>query len=81
MTNWRPRNRLGGGLPTYHYLYSGNFSNITPLPWIGAMHTAELPLLSGQHSQYRGNSSELEWDTSIAMQGKHDLPPSERCVE
>lgn len=39
------------------------------------MHTAELPLLSGQHSQYRGNSSELEWETSIAMQGKHDLKP------
>lgn len=63
-------NRLGGGLPTYQYYYTGNFSNITPLHWIGAAHTVELPLITGQHSEFRGESTDFEWEVSAAMQGK-----------
>ncbi|KAH9886160.1 Alpha/Beta hydrolase protein [Xylariomycetidae sp. FL2044] len=62
------QNRAVGGLTTYRYHYSGNFSNISPLPWIGAIHSGELPLLFGTHWQYRGNSTEFEWEVSYAMQ-------------
>lgn len=33
--------------PTWQYLYAGNFSDISPRPWLGAYHTAELPLIFG----------------------------------
>ncbi|ETS75499.1 hypothetical protein PFICI_12443 [Pestalotiopsis fici W106-1] len=56
------------GYSTYRYYYTGNFSNISPLPWIGATHSAELPLLFGTHNLYRGNSTEFEWETSYGMQ-------------
>lgn len=56
------------GLDTYVYLYGGNFSNISPKPWMGAYHNAELPMLFGTHPNYRGPSSRLEWKTSHAMQ-------------
>lgn len=56
------------GLDTYVYLYAGNFSNISPKPWMGAYHNAELPMLFGTHPNYRGPSSRLEWATSHAMQ-------------
>ncbi|KAH7192829.1 Alpha/Beta hydrolase protein [Fusarium flagelliforme] len=56
------------GYPTYRYYYTGNFSNISPLPWIGATHSAELPLLFGTHYEYRGNSTEYEWQVAQGMQ-------------
>ncbi|KAH7233120.1 Alpha/Beta hydrolase protein [Fusarium tricinctum] len=56
------------GYPTYRYYYTGNFSNISPLPWIGATHSAELPLLFGTHYEYRGNSTEYEWQVAEGMQ-------------
>ncbi|KAL1890341.1 hypothetical protein Sste5346_008343 [Sporothrix stenoceras] len=55
-------------LPTYRYYYAGNFSNISPQPWIGASHSAELPLIFGTHWEYRGNSTEFEWQVSATLQ-------------
>ncbi|KAK5659085.1 hypothetical protein OQA88_1174 [Cercophora sp. LCS_1] len=60
--------RIAYGLTTYRYLYSGNFTNITPRYWLGGMHSSDIPLVFGTHHQYRGNSTELEWQTSFAMQ-------------
>ncbi|KAK8055171.1 Acetylcholinesterase [Apiospora rasikravindrae] len=60
--------RADAGLATYRYEYAGNFSNVSPLPWIGATHSAELPLLFGTHYEYRGNSTAFEWDMSYGMQ-------------
>lgn len=54
--------------PVYRYLYSGNFTNISPRPWMGAWHGSDLPLVFGTHSLYRGDSTELEYATSKAMQ-------------
>ncbi|KAI9155638.1 Cholinesterase [Paramyrothecium foliicola] len=54
--------------PVYRYLYSGNFTNISPRGWMGAWHGADLPLVFGTHPLYRGNSTELEYSTSHAMQ-------------
>lgn len=60
--------RLAAGVPTYRYEYFGNFSNISPKPWMGAYHSAELPMLFGTHPLYRSASSPLEYATSQALQ-------------
>jgi hypothetical protein len=31
---------------------------------------ADIPLIFGTHYQVRGNSTEFEWQTSFAMEGK-----------
>lgn len=33
--------RVEYGLETYRYLSAGNFSNITPRYWLGAMHSCK----------------------------------------
>jgi len=60
--------RVAHNFTTYRYLFSGNFSNITPRYWLGAMHSSELPVVFGTHDIVRGQSTELEWQTSYAMQ-------------
>ncbi|KAK8022259.1 carboxylesterase, partial [Apiospora rasikravindrae] len=60
--------RLTAGLPVYRYLYSGNFTNISPEPYLGAYHESELPLIMGTDALFRGNSSEFEDQTSALMQ-------------
>ncbi|KAL4736110.1 Alpha/Beta hydrolase protein [Aspergillus similis] len=59
--------RNAAGLATYRYQYSGNFSNLSPLPWLGAYHSGDLPLWFGTHDDF-GGSEELEWRTSYLMQ-------------
>ncbi|KAK3390653.1 Alpha/Beta hydrolase protein [Podospora didyma] len=61
-------NRLDAGVPVWRYEYEGNFSNISPLPFMGAYHSSELPLIFGTDQDYRGNSTELELATSRALQ-------------
>ncbi|RWA04279.1 hypothetical protein EKO27_g10822 [Xylaria grammica] len=60
--------RVQYGYTTYRYEYGGNFSNISPKPWIGASHSSELPLIFGTHYEYRANSTDFEWAVSNAMQ-------------
>lgn len=60
--------RITSNLPTYRYQYAGNFSNISPIPWIGASHSSELPLVFGTHDEYRGASTEFEYSVSEAME-------------
>ncbi|KAK7984374.1 hypothetical protein PG989_011776 [Apiospora arundinis] len=62
------KDRLKYGHTSYRYLFAGNFSNITPRYWLGAMHSSDLPVIFGTHYQFRGNSTELEWETSYAME-------------
>ncbi|KAJ5100308.1 hypothetical protein N7456_006360 [Penicillium angulare] len=62
------KNRNMAGITTYRYQYAGNFSNISPLPWFGAYHSSELPMVFGTHYEYRGPSTQFEWDVSYAMQ-------------
>ncbi|KAI6818296.1 chlorogenic acid esterase precursor [Hortaea werneckii] len=61
-------NREAAGLTTYRYIYSGNFSNVSPLPWMGAYHSSELPIIFGTHYEYRGNSTPFEWEVAHTMQ-------------
>ncbi|KAF5234653.1 hypothetical protein FANTH_12005 [Fusarium anthophilum] len=61
------RMRSGAGARTFQYLYAGNFTNISPLPWLGAYHTAELPLIFGTH-EIKGPSTKFERKVSERMQ-------------
>ncbi|KAH8195811.1 hypothetical protein TruAng_010024 [Truncatella angustata] len=61
-------NRIAAGAPVFRYEFSGNFSNVSPRPWMGAWHNSELPLLFGTHSDYRGPSTTLENETSVVLQ-------------
>ena len=56
------------GRSTYRYVYSGNFTNIAPRWWMGAYHSSELPMLFGTYNNFRGNGTELEAATCVAMQ-------------
>ncbi|KAH6623303.1 Alpha/Beta hydrolase protein [Chaetomium tenue] len=58
----------GGGMPVYRFVYAGNFTNVSPKPWMGAYHGAEMPLVFGTHGLFRGESGELERETSRVMQ-------------
>jgi len=62
------RTRLDAGIPVFRYIYSGNFSNVSPRPWMGAYHGSELPMLFGTYGLYRGASTDLEGQTSSNMQ-------------
>ncbi|KAJ2987441.1 hypothetical protein NUW58_g4502 [Xylaria curta] len=42
--------RAENHLTTYRYQYVGNFSNITPYPWMGAYHGADLPMIFGTYN-------------------------------
>ncbi|KAL5933557.1 hypothetical protein ACKVV7_005493 [Pyricularia oryzae] len=61
-------NRIQANAPTFRYEYFGNFTNVSPKPWMGAYHSGELPMLFGTHGDFRGDSTQLERDTSAAMQ-------------
>jgi len=34
------RLRVEQDVPTWRYLYHGNFSNLSPVPWLGAYHSS-----------------------------------------
>lgn len=60
--------RQAQNLISYRFQYNGNFSNISPLPWMGAYHSGELPMLFGTYNDFRGNGTDFETATSEAMQ-------------
>lgn len=37
--------------------------------WL-TLQPADIPLVFGTHWEFRGNSTELEWETSFSMEGK-----------
>jgi hypothetical protein len=48
------------GLPTYRYQYAGNFSNISPVDWMGAYHSCKILIYSYYNSEYADkNPAEL----------------------
>lgn len=61
------RLRESVGAPTWQYFYSGNFSDISPRPWLGAYHTAELPLIFGTYG-IEGQATPFEKSVSEYMQ-------------
>ena len=62
------RDRYAVQVPTYRYLYAGNFSNISPRPWEGSYHSSELPMIFGTSGIAHGESTWLENALSAKMQ-------------
>jgi carboxylesterase type B len=55
--------------PVYRYLYSGNFTDVSPKGWMGAYHGAELPMVFGTWDREgKSEGKGLERATSEAMQ-------------
>ncbi|KAJ5982844.1 hypothetical protein N7481_004943 [Penicillium waksmanii] len=48
------------GLETYRYEWAGNFSNISPVPYLGAFHWSDLLMIFGTYMVDEGLISELE---------------------
>ncbi|PKY04961.1 carboxylesterase family protein [Aspergillus campestris IBT 28561] len=42
--------RLQSNIPTYRYVYHGNYTNISPVPWLGAYHGSDLPAVFGSYN-------------------------------
>ncbi|KAK4221845.1 lipase 1 [Podospora fimiseda] len=42
------------GLTTYRYEYSGNFSSLTPMGWMGAYHASDVPMIFGTYQRKEG---------------------------
>ncbi|KAJ5588061.1 hypothetical protein N7537_010739 [Penicillium hordei] len=64
------RIRLSQHVPTWRYLYHGNFSNVSPTPWLGAYHGSEVPLVFGTYDKSRAiPPSAREVEVSEYMQG------------
>ncbi|KAL2014749.1 hypothetical protein VTN00DRAFT_2274 [Thermoascus crustaceus] len=42
--------RLNQSVPTWRYVYHGNFSNLSPVPWLGAYHSSEVPIVLGTYN-------------------------------
>lgn len=61
-------NRFAAGRLTFRYSYEGNFTNISPRPWMGAYHSSELPLIFGTDGDFRGESPRNEVELSERMQ-------------
>jgi carboxylesterase type B len=60
--------RYAAGAKTYRFQYAGNFSNISPLPWMGAYHSAEVPMVFGTYGIARDEGTEFQAEVSRAMQ-------------
>ncbi|CAK7200912.1 hypothetical protein SEUCBS139899_003612 [Sporothrix eucalyptigena] len=59
------------GLDTYRYFWAGNFTNISPVYWIGALHWSDLLMIFGTYMTDvgdNGNFTSLEIQTSQTMQ-------------
>ena len=56
------------GLVTYSYQWAGNFTNVSPVSWLGAYHYSDLYFLFGTYLVAPGTIPELEVQTSERMQ-------------
>jgi hypothetical protein len=60
--------RQSAGLATYRYEWAGNFTNLAPVPWLGAYHYSDLYMLFGTYPIAPGVIPALEVQTSEKMQ-------------
>ncbi|KAF3067233.1 cAMP-regulated D2 protein [Daldinia childiae] len=54
-------------LTTYRYQYVGNYSNLTPFPWMGAYHGADLPMIFGSYN-LTGGATDFQRQVAETMQ-------------
>ena len=67
------RSQINATTPTYRYLFSGNFTNVSPRFWMGAYHASDLAFMFGTHQDLQSpgtgvGSSQLEFAVSEAME-------------
>ena len=55
-------------LTAYRSQFAGNFSNVSPLPWMGAFHSSDLYFYFGTHQDFRSTSPPFEFAVSQSMQ-------------
>lgn len=60
--------RDDASLATYRYEWAGNFSNIAPVPWLGAYHYSDLYMFFGTYLIAPGEIPGFEVKTSEKMQ-------------
>jgi carboxylesterase type B len=60
--------RALNNLTTYRYQYAGNFSSLAPLPWMGAYHSADLPMLFGTYDRPGVVIDDFQRQTAETMQ-------------
>lgn len=53
-------------VPLYHYRYFGEWPNINPFPWLGAFHSAELPLVFGTYALKEPADSKFPYEAPTA---------------
>lgn len=46
--------RAANGLTTYRYQWAGNYTNLTPFPWMGAYHASDVPMVFGTYDLHGG---------------------------
>lgn len=60
-----------GPVVTYRYEYAGNFSSVGPLPWMGAFHGSDVPMLMGTFEtvgERKGQVTEFQRRVAERMQ-------------
>ncbi|KAE8327297.1 Alpha/Beta hydrolase protein [Aspergillus sergii] len=64
-------NRLEQDIPTWRYLYHGNWSSLSPTPWLGAYHSSDVPIVFGTYNKttIQPSSSPAEVAASKYIQG------------
>ncbi|KAB8209410.1 Alpha/Beta hydrolase protein [Aspergillus parasiticus] len=64
-------NRLEQEIPTWRYLYHGNWSGLSPTPWLGAYHSSDVPIVFGTYNKttIQPSSSPAEVAASKYIQG------------
>ncbi|KAJ5112861.1 hypothetical protein N7456_001395 [Penicillium angulare] len=65
---WESQIRESLGATTYRFEYAGNFSNLSPLAFMGAYHSSELPMIFGTYADVGGQGTQFQKDTSETMQ-------------
>ncbi|KAK8111245.1 alpha/beta-hydrolase [Apiospora kogelbergensis] len=48
------RIRAARNLTTYRYQWAGNYTNLTPYPWMGAYHASDVPMVFGTYDLHGG---------------------------
>ncbi|EMC94807.1 hypothetical protein BAUCODRAFT_141074 [Baudoinia panamericana UAMH 10762] len=61
--------------PTYRYQYAGNWTNQDPLPWMGAFHSSDLPMIFGAYEYSSANRGSA--NVSIVVTPESDIQPLE----
>lgn len=68
------RSQANDTTSTYRYLFSGNFSDVSPMFWMGTYHASDLAFLFGTHQGLQSpgtgaGSTPREFAVSEAMEG------------